>query len=167
MGDNIFLGDRNGVRTPMQWSGDRNAGFSRADPERVYAPVNQNPVYHYQYVNVETQLRTPTSLLNWVRRLIKIRKRYPIFGRGGIEFLLPENEKILAYVREDGDQAILVANNLSRFSQAAELNLRRFAGRVPVEMHGETVFPEVGELPYLLTFAPHGFYWFRLERVAR
>jgi maltose alpha-D-glucosyltransferase/alpha-amylase len=166
MGDNIFLGDRNGVRTPMQWSGDRNAGFSRADPERVYAPVNQNPVYHYQYVNVETQLRTPTSLLNWVRRLIKIRKRYPIFGRGGIEFLLPENEKILAYVRENGNQAILVANNLSRFSQAAELNLRRFAGRVPVEMHGETVFPKIGELPYLLTFAPHGFYWFRLERVA-
>jgi maltose alpha-D-glucosyltransferase/alpha-amylase len=148
----------------MQWSGDRNAGFSRADPERLYAPINQNPVYHYQYVNVETQLRTATSLLQWVRRLIRLRRRSSVFGRGTIEFLLPSNERILAYVRELGDEAILVANNLSRFSQAAEIDLRRFAGRVPVEMYGETRFPAIGALPYLLTFAPHGFYWFRLER---
>ncbi len=164
MGDNIYIGDRNGVRTPMQWTGDRNAGFSRADPERLYLPVNANPVYHYQSVNVETQMRTQTSLLHWVKRLIRVRQKYPVFGRGSIEFLLPENEKILAYVREDGDCAILCVNNLSRFAQAAELNLRRFAGRVPIELHGETRFPSVGELPYLLTFAPHGFYWFRLAR---
>ncbi len=164
MGDNIYLGDRNGVRTPMQWTGDRNSGFSRCDPERLYAPVNANPVYHYQSVNVETQLRTQTSLLNWVKRLIRVRQKYPVFGRGSIEFLLPENEKILAYVREDGDHTILCCNNLSRFAQAAELNLRRFAGLVPIELHGETAFPRIGELPYLLTFAPHGFYWFRLAR---
>jgi maltose alpha-D-glucosyltransferase/alpha-amylase len=162
MGDNVFLGDRNGVRTPMQWTGDRNSGFSRCDPEQLYAPVNANPVYHYQSVNVETQLRTQTSLLNWVKRLIRVRQKSPVFGRGAIEFLLPENEKILAYVREDGDQAILVANNLSRFAQAAELNLRRFAGRVPVELHGETAFPRIGELPYLLTLGPHDVLWFEL-----
>jgi len=115
-------------------------------------------------VNVETQLRTQTSLLNWVKRLIRVRQKYPVFGRGTIEFLLPENEKILAYVREDGTNTILCCNNLSRFAQAAELNMRRFAGRVPIELHGETVFPRIGELPYLLTFAPHGFYWFRLVR---
>src|SRR6266403_6392922 len=164
MGDNIYLGDRNGVRTPMQWTGDRNAGFSHCDPERLYLPVNANPLYHYQSVNVETQLRTQTSLLNWVKRLIRVRQKYPVFGRGTIEFLLPENEKILAYVREDGTNTILCCNNLSRFAQAAELNMRRFAGRVPIELHGETVFPRIGELPYLLTFAPHGFYWFRLVR---
>ena len=164
MGDNISLGDRNGVRTPMQWSGDRNAGFSRCDPERLYLPVNANPLYHYQSVNVETQLRTQTSLLHWVKRLIRVRQKYPVFGRGTIELLLPENEKILAYVREDAHQTILCCNNLSRFVQAAELNLRRFSGRVPVELLGETRFPRIGELPYLLTFAPHGFYWFRLVR---
>jgi len=164
MGDNIYLGDRNGVRTPMQWTGDRNAGFSHCDPERLYLPVNANPVYHYQSVNVETQLRTQTSLLHWVKRLVRVRQRYAVFGRGTIEFLLPENEKILAYVREDGTNTILCCNNLSRFAQAAELNMRRFAGRVPIELHGETVFPRIGELQYLLTFAPHGFYWFRLVR---
>jgi maltose alpha-D-glucosyltransferase/alpha-amylase len=164
MGDNIYLGDRNGVRTPMQWTGDRNAGFSRADPERLYLPVNANPVYHYQSVNVETQERTPTSLLQWVKRLIRVRQKYPVFGRGSIEFLLPENEKILAYVREDADCAVLCVSNLSRFAQAGELDLRRFAGRVPVELYAETAFPRIGEVPYLLTFAPHGFYWFRLVR---
>jgi maltose alpha-D-glucosyltransferase/alpha-amylase len=164
MGDNIYLGDRNGVRTPMQWTGDRNAGFSRADPERLYLPVNANPVYHYQSVNVETQERTPTSLLQWVKRLIRVRQKYPVFGRGSIEFLLPENEKILAYVREDADCAVLCVSNLSRFAQAGELDLRRFAGRVPVEIYAETAFPRIGEVPYLLTFAPHGFYWFRLVR---
>ena len=162
MGDNIFLGDRNGVRTPMQWTPDRNAGFSRCDPERLYLPVNANPLYHYQSLNVETQLRTQTSLLNWVKRLIRVRRKYPVFGRGTIEFLLPENDKILAYVREDGRETILCVNNLSRFAQAAELNMRRFVGRVPIELYGETRFPTIGDLPYLLTLAPHGFYWFRL-----
>ena len=162
MGDNVFLGDRNGVRTPMQWTGDRNAGFSRCDPERLYLPVNVNPVYHYQSINVETQLRTQTSLLQWVKRLIRVRRKHPVFGHGRIEFLFPENEKILAYVREDEDETLLCCNNLSRFAQAAELNLRRFAGRVPIELYGETPFPRIGEPPYLLTFAPHGFYWFRL-----
>jgi len=162
MGDNIFLGDRNGVRTPMQWTPDRNAGFSRCDPERLYLPVNANPLYHYQSLNVETQLRTQTSLLNWVKRLIRVRRKYPVFGRGSIEFLLPENDKILAYVRESADETILCVNNLSRFAQAAELNLQRFKGRVPIELYGETRFPTIGDLPYLLTIAPHGFYWFRL-----
>jgi maltose alpha-D-glucosyltransferase/alpha-amylase len=162
MGDNIFLGDRNGVRTPMQWTPDRNAGFSRCDPERLYLPVNVNPLYHYQSLNVETQLRTQTSLLNWVKRLIRVRRKYPVFGRGSIEFLLPENDKILAYVRESADETILCVNNLSRFAQAAELNLRRFKGRVPIELYGESRFPTIGDLPYLLTIAPHGFYWFRL-----
>ncbi len=163
MGDNIFLGDRNGVRTPMQWTPDRNAGFSHCDPERLYLPVNVNPLYHYQSLNVETQLRTQTSLLNWVKRLIRVRRKYPVFGRGAIEFVLPENDKILAYVRANGDATILCVNNLSRFAQAAELNMRRFAGRVPIELYGETRFPMIGDLPYLLTLAPHGFYWFRLE----
>jgi maltose alpha-D-glucosyltransferase/alpha-amylase len=162
MGDNIFLGDRNGVRTPMQWTPDRNAGFSRCDPERLYLPVNANPLYHYQSLNVETQLRTQTSLLNWVKRLIRVRRKYPVFGRGAIEFVLPENDKILAYVRENDGETILCVNNLSRFAQAAELNLRRFKGRVPIELYGETRFPTIGDLPYLLTLAPHGFYWFRL-----
>jgi maltose alpha-D-glucosyltransferase/alpha-amylase len=162
MGDNIFLGDRNGVRTPMQWTPDRNAGFSHCDPERLYLPVNVNPLYHYQSLNVETQLRTQTSLLNWVKRLIRVRRKYPVFGRGSIEFLLPDNDKILAYVRESADETILCVNNLSRFAQAAELNLRRFKGRVPIELYGESRFPTIGDLPYLLTIAPHGFYWFRL-----
>ena len=148
----------------MQWSGDRNAGFSRCDPERLYLPVNANPLYHYQSLNVETQLRTPTSLLHWVKRLIGVRQKHPVFGRGTIEFLLPENDKILAFLREDGDEVILCANNLSRFVQAAELNLRRFTGRVPIELYGETRLPTISEAPYLLTFAPHGFYWFRLVR---
>ena len=112
--------------------------------------MNANPLYHYQSLNVETQLRTPTSLLHWVKRLIRVRQKHPVFGRGTIEFLLPENDKILAYIREDGNEVILCANNLSRFVQAAELNLRRFAGRVPIELYGETRFPKIGELPYLL-----------------
>ncbi len=162
MGDNVFLGDRNGVRTPMQWTGDRNAGFSRCDPEQLYLPVNANPLYHYQSLNVETQLRTQTSLLNWVRRLIRVRRKHPVFGRGTIEFLLPGNDRILAFIREDEHESILCTSNLSRFAQAAELDLSRFAGRVPIEIYGNTRFPTIGDLPYLLTFAPHGFYWFRL-----
>ena len=163
MGDNIYLGDRNGVRTPMQWSIDRNAGFSRADSARLYSPVLSDPVYGYQAVNVEAQTRTPSSLLNWMKRLIKIRRRHPAFGRGAIEFLHPTNTKVLAYIREHEGQRILVVNNLSRFAQPVELDLSRYDGMVPVELFGETHFPRIGELPYLLTLGPHSFYWFRLE----
>jgi maltose alpha-D-glucosyltransferase/alpha-amylase len=163
MGDNFYLGDRNGVRTPMQWTGDRNAGFSRADTARLYSPVIMDPVYGYQAINVEAQLRTPTSFLHWIRRLIHIRRRYPALGRGCIEFLHPANPRVLAYLRSYEDQELLIVNNLSRFSQPVELDLRRYAGRVLVELFGETLFPAAGEQPYFLTLGPHGFYWFRLE----
>src|SRR5437899_1863077 len=123
MGDNVYLGDRAGVRTPMQWSGDKNAGFSRADPARLFSPVILDPVYHYEALNVESQSRVPTSLLNWMRRLIAVRKRYPVFGRGAIEFLLPANTKVLAYVRKDAFQTVLCVVNLSRFVQPVELDL--------------------------------------------
>jgi maltose alpha-D-glucosyltransferase / alpha-amylase len=165
MGDNIYLGDRNGVRTPMQWSSDRNAGFSRADTAMLYSPPIVDPVYGYQSVNVEAQLRTPSSLLNWTKRMIRIRRRYPVFGRGSIEFLNPENRKVLAYLRSDGEQTVLVVANLSRFSQPVELDMRRFKGMTPVELIGETTFPTVREdLPYFLSLGPHGFYWFRLDK---
>ena len=164
MGDNIYLGDRNGVRTPMQWSGDRNAGFSRADPARLYSSVISDPVYGYQAINVEAQLRNPSSLLNWMKRLIRIRKNYPVFARGTIEFLHPANQKVLVYIRRDEQQCVLVVNNLSRFVQPVELDLRHYNGWMPVEIIGETHFPPIGELPYFLTLGPHGFYWFRLER---
>ncbi|MDP8972425.1 MAG: maltose alpha-D-glucosyltransferase [Actinomycetota bacterium] len=164
MGDNIYLGDRNGVRTPMQWSGDRNAGFSRADWARLYSPVTMDPVYGYQAVNVEAQSRTPTSLLNWTKRMIAVRKRYKAFGRGSIRFLHPENQKVLAYLREYGSETLLCVVNLSRFVQYVELDLHEFEGFHPVELVGEVRFPPIGELPYLLTFGPHTFYWFRLER---
>ncbi|HEV2066672.1 MAG TPA: maltose alpha-D-glucosyltransferase [Thermomicrobiales bacterium] len=164
MGDNIYLGDRNGVRTPMQWNGDRNAGFSRADWARLYSSVIMDPVYGYQAVNVEAQTRLPTSLLNWMRRLIAVRKRYHAFGRGSIRFLHPENTKVLAYLREYQDEVLLCVVNLSRFAQFAELDLGEFAGMTPVELIGETRFPHIGELPYFLTLGPHAFFWFRLER---
>jgi maltose alpha-D-glucosyltransferase / alpha-amylase len=163
MGDNVYLGDRNGVRTPMQWNGDRNAGFSRADPQALYLPLVIDPIYHYQAINVEAQRRGPSSLLNWMRRLIAIRKRYPVFGRGAIEFLHPSNLTVLAYVRCHEDQTILVVNNLSRFVQPVELDLRNFAGYTPVELFGETVFPRITENPYFFSLGPHTFYWFRLE----
>jgi maltose alpha-D-glucosyltransferase/alpha-amylase len=163
MGDNVYLGDRNGVRTPMQWTGDRNAGFSRADTAALYSPVIMDPVYGYQAVNVEAQLRTPTSLLHWMRRLIHIRKRYPAFGRGSIEFLHPANQRVLVYLRQHEGTTLLIVSNLSRFAQPVEIDLRRFNGCVPVELFGETRFPRIGELPYLLTLGPHGFFWFRIE----
>jgi maltose alpha-D-glucosyltransferase/alpha-amylase len=163
MGDNIYLGDRAGVRTPMQWSGDRNAGFSRADAERLFSPVIVNPVYHYEAVNVEAQSRVPTSLLNWVRRLIAVRKRYPVFGRGSIQFLEPENTRVLVYLRTDEQHTVLCVVNLSRFVQPVELDLRAYSGCVPVELIGETPFPAIGEGPYFLSLGPHTFYWFRLE----
>jgi maltose alpha-D-glucosyltransferase/alpha-amylase len=164
MGDNIYLGDRGGVRTPMHWTGDRNAGFSRADTSRLYNPVIQDPPYSYQGVNVDAQLRTPTSLLHWLRRLIAVRKRYSAFGRGSLEFLDSSNERVLCYVREHEDQTILCVANLSRFVQFAELHLARFRGRTPVELIGGNAFPTVGELPYFFTLGPHGFYWFRLNQ---
>lgn len=163
MGDNIYLGDRNGVRTPMQWSGDRNAGFSRADWARLYSPVIMDPVYGYQAVNVEAQQRTPTSLLNWMKRMIAVRKRYKAFSRGALEFFHPTNLKVLPYVRQYEDETILCVVNLSRFVQYAELDLSRFNRWQPVELIGETRFPLIGELPYFLTLGPNAFYWFRLE----
>jgi maltose alpha-D-glucosyltransferase/alpha-amylase len=162
MGDNIYLGDRNGVRTPMQWSPDRNAGFSRADPQRLYLPPIMDPVYGYEAVNVEAQERDPGSQLNWTKRLLAIRKQSRAFGRGALSFLRPGNRKILAYLREYGDEAVLCVANLARTAQPVELDLRRFKGRVPVELLGRTSFPPVGDLPYLLSLPAHGFYWFRL-----
>jgi maltose alpha-D-glucosyltransferase/alpha-amylase len=163
MGDNIYLGDRNGVRTPMQWTGDRNASFSRADAPRLYSPLINDVVYGYQAVNVEAQERLPSSLLNWMKRLIKIRKQYKVFGRGDITFLYPSNHKVLAYVRRYENEMVLIVNNLSRFVQPVELDMRGLNGLRPVEMIGNTPFPPIGELPYFLTLGPHGFYWFRLE----
>jgi maltose alpha-D-glucosyltransferase/alpha-amylase len=164
MGDNVFLGDRNGVRTPMQWNGDRNAGFSRADSAALYLPLVTDPVYGYQAVNVEAQRRSPSSLLNWMRRLLAIRKRYPVFGRGDVSYLEPANQMILAYVRSYQEQTVLVVNNLSRIVQPVELDLRAYAGSVPVEMFGETVFPRITDAPYFLSLGPHTFYWFRLDQ---
>ncbi|HYG54473.1 MAG TPA: maltose alpha-D-glucosyltransferase [Burkholderiales bacterium] len=163
MGDNIYLGDRNGVRTPMQWSPDRNAGFSRADPQRLYLPPIMDPVYGYEAVNVEAQARDPASLLSWMKRMLATRKTSQVFGRGRLTFLRPGNRKILSYLRELNEEAILCVANLSRTAQPVELDLRRFKGRVPVEMLGRTSFPPIGDLPYLLTLPAHGFYWFRLS----
>ena len=165
MGDNIFLGDRDGVRTPMQWTSDRNGGFSRADPQRLYLPPIQDPVYGYEAVNVEAQSRDASSLLNWTRRLLAVRRSTRVFGRGRITMLHPGNRKILAYLRElgaEGGEAVLCVANLSRSAQPVELDLARFKGRVPVEMGGRIAFPPVGELPYLLTLPAYGFFWFRL-----
>ena len=165
MGDNINLGDRNGVRTPMQWSGGWNAGFSVADPEKLYAPMIQDPVYGYAAVNVVSQKRTQHSLLNWMARILAVRKSTDVFGCGSIEFLYPANHRILAYVRQLGTETILVVNNLSNAAQAVELDLRRYKGNILIEMFGRNIFPRVGDLPYLLTFGPYQFYWFRLRRI--
>ncbi len=162
MGDNFYLGDRNGMRTPMQWSPDRNAGFSRADPQRLYLPPIMDPIYGYEAVNVEAQRREPYSLLNWMRRLIAVRKAYRAFGRGTFTMLHPGNRKVFAYVRQYEEEVILCAANLARSAQPVELDLARFRGCVPVELLGGTPFPPIGELPYLLTLPGHGFYWFRL-----
>jgi maltose alpha-D-glucosyltransferase/alpha-amylase len=162
MGDNFFIGDRNGVRTPMQWSPDRNAGFSRADPQRLYLPPIMDAVYGFQSTNVEAQSRDPSSLLSWTKRMLAVRKTSQAFGRGARRFLRPGNRKILAYLREVGEDTILCVANLSRSAQPVELNLAAFKGRVPVEMLGRTAFPPIGDLPYLLTISAYGFYWFRL-----
>jgi maltose alpha-D-glucosyltransferase/alpha-amylase len=162
MGDNVFIGDRNGVRTPMQWSPDRNAGFSRADPQQLYLPPIMDPIYGYQSINVEAQSRDPSSLLSWTKRMLAVRKTSQAFGRGLRRFLKPGNRKILAYLREYRDDTILCVANLSRSAQPVELNLTPFKGRIPVEMLGRTAFPPIGDLPYLLTISAYGFYWFRL-----
>jgi maltose alpha-D-glucosyltransferase / alpha-amylase len=162
MGDNIFLRDRDGVRTPMQWSPDRNGGFSKADPAALVLPPLQDAMYGFQAVNVETQARDPHSLLNWMRRMLAVRKRSRAFGRGAMRLLYPANRKVLAYLREHEDDTILCVFNLSRSAQAVELDLSACAGRVPVEMLGGTSFPPIGQLPYLLTLPPYGFYWFVL-----
>src|SRR3990172_9168382 len=163
MGDNVFLGDRNGVRTPMQWSGDRSAGFSRANPQRLYLPVTIDPEYHYETVNVEAQRANPHSLLWWTKRIVALRKRYKAFGRGSLTFLQPENRKVLAFVRSYGEENILVVANLSRFTQGVELDLSQFQGMAPVEIFGRVEFPTVGEAPYFITLGPHSFYWFSLD----
>jgi maltose alpha-D-glucosyltransferase/alpha-amylase len=163
MGDNVYLGDRNGVRTPMQWTGGWNAGFSTADPEQLYQPAISNPVYGYQAINVESQKRTEHSLLNWTRRLIRVRQSTRVFGRGSIQFLRPANHRVLAYVRQYGNETVIVVNNLASSAQAVELDLRLLSGAIPIEMFGGSLFPRIGELPYMLTLAPYSFYWFRLR----
>jgi len=165
MGDNIYLGDRNGVRTPMQWNGGWNAGFSDADPERLYSALISNPVYGYQVVNVESQRRSEHSLLSWMKQLIRVRKSTRVFSRGTMDMLQPLNHRVLAFVREFEGAKILVVSNLSSQAQAAELELRRWKGTVPIEMFGGNPFPRVGDLPYLLTLGPYQFYWFRLRQL--
>jgi len=163
MGDNIYLGDRNGVRTPMQWNGDRNAGFSRADPARLFAPPIMDPVYGYQSINVEAQERYPFSLLNWMKRLIATRKQHRVFGRGSLEFVGCPNRKVLAYLRRDERETILIVVNLSRNVQPAELDLHAFQGLLPIEMGGLTEFPRIGDRPYFLTLGAYASYWFTLQ----
>jgi len=164
MGDNIWLGDRNGVRTPMHWSADRNAGFSRAPSARLYLPVIRDPPYSYHAVNVEVQEGEPTSLLHWMRRLLRVRRKAAVFGRGTIRFLRPENRKILAFIRTHGDRSVLCVNNLSRFVQPVDLDLSGFEGCRPVELFGDTPFPPVAPgRPYFLSLGPHGFIWFMLD----
>jgi maltose alpha-D-glucosyltransferase/alpha-amylase len=165
MGDNFYLGDRNGVRTPMQWSSDRNAGFSRADPARLYLPVIMDPVYGYEAINVEAQERSPFSLLHWTKRMIALRREYPVFGRGSLEFIRTDNRKVLTYVRRYEGDTILCVANLSRVVQPVQIPLAPFAGLTPVELLGQTQLPKIGEQPYFVTLAPYGFYWFRLQEV--
>jgi maltose alpha-D-glucosyltransferase/alpha-amylase len=165
MGDNINLGDRNGVRTPMQWNGGWDAGFSTAEPDRLYAPLIQNPVYGYPAVNVLSQIGSEHSLLRWMQRLIRVRRSTEVFGRGLIEFIHPANHRILAYVRHLGSEAVLAVNNLSGAAQAVELDLSRFKGNILIEMFGRNIFPRVGEHPYLLTMGPYQFFWFKMRRI--
>jgi maltose alpha-D-glucosyltransferase/alpha-amylase len=167
MGDNVYLGDRDGVRTPMQWTGDRNGGFSRADFAQLYLPPLMDPVYGFQAVNVEAELRTPTSLLRWLHRFIALRKEHPVFGLGTYEPLRPQNPRVFAHIRRYADDIILCVQNLARSAQAVELDLSEFAGYLPEEMLGRSRFPRIGELPYLLTLAPRGWFWFQLRKDVR
>jgi len=166
MGDNIYLGDRNGVRTPMQWSGDRNAGFSRANPQQLFLPTIIDPEYHYESVNVESQQRNPSLLLAWMKRLIALRRRHRAFGRGSIEFLDTDNRRVLAFLRRYDGECMLVVANLSRFVQAVHISLPGLAGNVPLELFGRTQFPEITDRPYFLSLGPHTFFWFTLEKPA-
>ncbi len=163
MGDNLHLGDRNGVRTPMQWSGDRNAGFSKADPAQLYLPLISDPVFGYQARNVEAQIQAPHSLLHWTRGLIAARKRHLAFGRGSIEFLRPANERILAFLRAHEGEVVLLVHNLAGSAEPVELDLRRFRGAVPVELLGGSRFPPITDRPYVLSLAPYGYLWFLLQ----
>lgn len=163
MGDNVFLADRDGVRTPMQWSNDRNAGFSRANPQSLYLPVVVDPQFHYETVNVEAQQANPNSLLWFVRNMIRLRQRHPVFGRGTIEFLSPDNEQVIAYLRESATETMLIVANLTRHTQFVELDLSRFAGQNPTEMLGRTEAPRIASTPYPLSIGPYGFYWFSIE----
>jgi maltose alpha-D-glucosyltransferase/alpha-amylase len=165
MGDNIYLGDRDGVRTPMQWNSDRNGGFSRADFAQLYSAPLMDPVYGYQAVNVEAQERNESSLLQWTHDMIAVRKQWPVFGEGSFEALEAANAAVFAFIRTLGDDTIICINNLSRYAQPVELDLRRFAGMTPVELLGTVPFPAIGELSYLLSVGGHGFYWFHLEHV--
>jgi maltose alpha-D-glucosyltransferase/alpha-amylase len=165
MGDNIYLGDRNGVRTPMQWNSALNAGFSLADPERLYAPVISNAVYGYQAVNADSQKRSEHSLLRWMQSLLQVRNAFQVFSRGTIQFLNPSNHRVLAYMRQFGEETVLVVNNLSSSAQAVELDVQRYKGYIPIEMFGRNLFPRFGNLPYLLTLGPYQFYWFQLRRI--
>ena len=165
MGDNVYLGDRNGVRTPMQWNGGWNAGFSSADPERLAQPLISNPLFGYQIVNVESQKRSEHSLLNWMRRLITVRQSTRVFSRGSTAFLKASNHRVLAFFRALDKERVLVVCNLSSTAQAVELDLSSVAGAVPIEMFGKSLFPRIGTLPYLLTLGPYAFYWFRLRHL--
>ncbi|MGA7855149.1 MAG: maltose alpha-D-glucosyltransferase [Candidatus Acidiferrales bacterium] len=165
MGDNVYLGDRNGVRTPMQWNGGWNGGFSAADPERLYSPLISNPVFGYQAINVEAQKRSPHSLLYWMKRLIEVRKASNVFSRGSIEFLQPSNHRVLAYIRELGAEKVLAVNNLSSSAQAVELDLRNHKGSILIELASRNLFPRIGDHPYLLTLGPYQTFWFRLRRI--
>jgi maltose alpha-D-glucosyltransferase/alpha-amylase len=165
MGDNVYLGDRNGVRTPMQWNSGINAGFSTADPERLWLPLVSNALYGYQAVNVESQQRNATSLLNWMRRLIEVRRQTRVFGRGSIEFLKPDNHRVLAFTRALGRETVLAVNNLSGTAQAVELELSSLAGAIPIEMFGASIFPRIRREPYIMMLGPYDFYWFRLRRL--
>ena len=165
MGDNVNLGDRNGVRTPMQWNGGWNGGFSAADPEGLYSPLLLNPVYGFQAINVASQKRSEHSLLSWMQHIIRVRRSTAVFGAGSIEFLYPANHRVLAYVRQLGEETILVVNNLASTAQAVELDLRNYKGRIPIEMFGKNLFPRIGTLPYLLTLGPYQFFWFRLRKL--
>src|SRR5246127_4701463 len=163
MGDNIYLGDRNGVRTPMQWTSDRNGGFSRADPARLYAPMIMDPVYGYEAVNVEAQSRSLSSLLSATKRLISVRKSTLAFRRGRMTFTPPANPPLISYFRAYKGQVLRRIANMSRSAQATELDLSAWKGRIPLEMLGRSRFPAIGELPYMITLGPYGFYWFQLK----
>lgn len=167
MGDNVHLGDRNGVRTPMQWTADRNGGFSKTDPSKLYLPAITDSVYGYQAINVEAQEQSPHSLLHWMKRMIAVRKQHPAFGRGTLTFLRPRNDKVIAYLREYRGDTLLLVQNLAASAQAVELDLAKFQAAVPIELFGNSRFPAVGTQPYTLSLGPYGYYWFTLRQPSR